>query len=183
MGRPLKPPRLYLRKLKNGPVWVVLDRGREVSTGTSDSREAIDYLRFYIAREYLKERKLPRSVMGCIYVIGIEDDPAGPVKIGFSANLEKRLIALQTGIHRRLVVLGSYPAKRSEEAELHKQLAHLSAGGEWFHRGPEIESVIRHGMTHWHPRPFFSIQREIRRKHKEEKLTDTMTAAPSQGAR
>jgi hypothetical protein len=54
------------------------------------------------------------------------------VKIGFTTKLAHRLYTLQTGNHRDLELLVSFPASRAIERDLHQKFADLHVRGEWF---------------------------------------------------
>ncbi len=65
----------------------------------------------------------------CVYFIG----DGGFVKIGFTANLEKRLKQLQTGHRTPLYVLATIPGgTRNTERLLHEELKQHRGNGEWF---------------------------------------------------
>lgn len=69
-----------------------------------------------------------------IYVIAARLE--GPVKIGFSANPERRLRQLQTG-HAEALILHHTQAFEPKRAKLieriiHKTIKHLRCHGEWF---------------------------------------------------
>lgn len=70
------------------------------------------------------------------------DEPDAPVKVGFTANVEKRLAGLQSGHHAELKVLVAVDGDRSHESELHGYFAASRLRGEWFRRDPLIEAVI-----------------------------------------
>lgn len=72
----------------------------------------------------------------------ISDGPDGPVKIGVSTNLERRLCTLQIGAGRLLTVLGSKPGTRADEKKVHAGLWGSRLRGEWFARTPEVERFI-----------------------------------------
>lgn len=64
----------------------------------------------------------------------------GPVKIGVTSDLDKRLKSLQTGHPELLVVLKWVPGDASIEALLHARFGHLRLAGEWFrHEGDLVE--------------------------------------------
>ena len=67
---------------------------------------------------------------GTVYCIG--EKPGGPVKVGFTTQLARRLADIQTGSPVPLVVLGSFAGTRGSEADLHEQFADLALHGEWF---------------------------------------------------
>ncbi len=57
----------------------------------------------------------------------------GAIKIGFSANVSKRMAQLQTGAACKLKLLAIYPgADRSIEKRLHETFADFRLEGEWF---------------------------------------------------
>jgi integrase len=58
MPRPTAPPRLYLRKRRDGAAqWIILDAGRQISTGASadDRRKAEKALETYLGRKHQPE--------------------------------------------------------------------------------------------------------------------------------
>jgi hypothetical protein len=78
---------------------------------------------------------------GMVYFIAAA---TGPVKIGFTeGKIAIRLSGLQCGSPVPLVVLGVFAGTRADEAALHKHLAAVRSHGEWFHRGPELDAVMR----------------------------------------
>lgn len=52
----------------------------------------------------------------------------GPVKIGFTDNLEQRLAGLEAKYQQPLAVLATMDGGRREESELHDRFAHLRLG-------------------------------------------------------
>src|SRR4029077_13210159 len=68
-----------------------------------------------------------------IYFIQAGDE-RGPIKIGFSADVEKRLASLRTGNHERLEVIAKImtDSPAAVESRLHEQFADLRLEGEWF---------------------------------------------------
>jgi hypothetical protein len=69
-----------------------------------------------------------------VYIIAADD--AGPVKIGFSKNPEKRLKQFQTGHPQPLRLCHSlaFEGKRAKGIEriIHQTINHLRVQGEWF---------------------------------------------------
>jgi Meiotically up-regulated gene 113 len=69
-----------------------------------------------------------------LYVIG--PDRSGPLKLGFSADPERRLKQLQTGHALPLYLYHSEPVAGSQarrlESLLHKSFNHRRQRGEWF---------------------------------------------------
>jgi hypothetical protein len=66
-----------------------------------------------------------------IYIVAPESG-GGPFKIGYSNNVPRRLIALQTGSPVPLVVLNVLPGNRDTEKFLHWVFEGKRSHGEWF---------------------------------------------------
>jgi hypothetical protein len=64
----------------------------------------------------------------------------GPIKIGRSVHVGRRLIALRTGTHERLVILATIDG--DHEARLHQLLARHRLRGEWFSPHPEVLAAV-----------------------------------------
>lgn len=67
---------------------------------------------------------------------------AGTVKVGFSANLRKRMIDLQTSASEPLAMAFSCAGDRELERALHAFLAPHVVSGEWFRYGAHIHDLI-----------------------------------------
>lgn len=80
-----------------------------------------------IAREF---KKYKEKYPGFVYFI--QGDSGGPIKIGYTEDVCKRLKVLQTGHFDTLIVLASFPASMKEEKNLHKKFSELQLKGEWF---------------------------------------------------
>lgn len=65
-----------------------------------------------------------------VYFLQAED--GGPIKIGYSRDVGKRVRTLQAGSSRRLRVLAMLPGGADTEARLHERYASLRCHGEWF---------------------------------------------------
>lgn len=70
------------------------------------------------------------------------------VKIGFTSNISRRMNMLQTGHHRELKLLASYPYRnadlaRTKESLLHEQFVHCRVRGEWFKAAPVKRFITR----------------------------------------
>ncbi len=76
-------------------------------------------------------------MMGWVYFIQC-NGPTGPVKIGWSANVNRRQSDLQMSTPYDLALIGKHYGERSLEAELHALFADHSIRGEWFHPHPDI---------------------------------------------
>lgn len=66
------------------------------------------------------------------FVYFIQARGGGPIKIGYSANPEKRLAALQTASPYDLAILAIRPGSRDDEAALHDRLSAHRLRGDWF---------------------------------------------------
>ncbi|MFN3582904.1 GIY-YIG nuclease family protein [Phenylobacterium sp.] len=104
------------------------------------------------AKEVLRDLEPPVLVAPeghcCVYVIGCRRDP---VKVGFAADVTKRLHALQTGSPKRLRVFGTVivraEAARKVELACHNRLAHRRRTGEWFEIDAEDALFVLRGIA------------------------------------
>jgi hypothetical protein len=67
----------------------------------------------------------------------------GPIKIGFSEVLDKRLRAIERQIEEPIRVLGTIPGSYADEARLHRHFKAQALGGEWFDSSEALHEVIR----------------------------------------
>jgi hypothetical protein len=81
--------------------------------------------------------------LGYVYWVGPQD--RGPVKIGWARNPHKRVSELQTGHPEELVVLALIPGSRSNERNIHRELASSRIRGEWFDRDAALSTAERLG--------------------------------------
>jgi hypothetical protein len=88
-----------------------------------------------------------------IYFIQHEDDPDGPVKIGYSGDPEQRLSTLQIASHKKLVILGVIPGDISVEHRLHETFDAARLDGEWFDLTDDIRALIETSVQSWVPLP------------------------------
>jgi len=80
------------------------------------------------------------SRSGRIYFIQRGTD--GPIKIGFSTNLQARLRTLQTANTDELILLYSEAGMELHEARLHTRFKRHHITGEWFRPDAEILDYI-----------------------------------------
>lgn len=66
---------------------------------------------------------------------------SGPVKIGVTADLERRLLDLQCGNHEELHVIRTEPGSGAVEAWLHQRFDGRLIRGEWFHFHPTMLTI------------------------------------------
>lgn len=76
---------------------------------------------------------------GTIYFVGFGD---GPIKIGFTANLDYRMEHLQTACPYKLELLATVKGGLGTERELHTRFAEHRIRGEWFSPAPDILAEI-----------------------------------------
>ena len=105
------------------------------------TRQAIAHL------ERMQRRGKPKARQVMAYFIGAE---TGPVKIGQTTDIRRRLSALQVASPVRLTLLAVCRGG-CQERMYHSQFAHSRLHGEWFERTPEIEAEIaRLNRRHCH---------------------------------
>jgi hypothetical protein len=76
------------------------------------------------------------------YVYFVQMDRIGPIKIGFSVNVEKRLLSLQTASPYPLKLLCIIPGSEKLEKEIHYSFREMRMEGEWFLPHPFILKEI-----------------------------------------
>jgi hypothetical protein len=86
--------------------------------------------------EFLYRSKYPG------YVYFIQGETGGPVKIGYSDDVSKRLKGLQTGHPDNLIILFAYPGSQNDEKAIHERLNNHRLRGEWFRPDNELFLVI-----------------------------------------
>lgn len=79
-----------------------------------------------------------------VYFIGCE---TGPIKIGLSTDLGRRLASLQAGCPFPLMIMATLDGGRSDELAYHRQFAASRLHGEWFERTPAILAEIERLTT------------------------------------
>ena len=67
---------------------------------------------------------------GLIYVI--QGESGGPMKIGYTKDLQKRIATLQTGYPDNLKVVLTFPGSLKIEQKIHNDLTQYRMRGEWF---------------------------------------------------
>ena len=68
----------------------------------------------------------------------IVDENKNFCKIGYTENLEKRLVSIQIGNPLKLFVLSVIEGTEETEIKIHQMFLHLHKRGEWFLFMPEI---------------------------------------------
>lgn len=62
----------------------------------------------------------------------------GPIKIGCSDDVEKRIAQMQIGCPYELALLWQIKGDNEDEASLHEQWKHEKVRGEWFHPSEQL---------------------------------------------
>jgi hypothetical protein len=78
---------------------------------------------------------------GTIYFV--QSERGGPIKIGFTDNLKRRLASMRTHSADKLVVLATCKGDLTDERRLHERFAAHRVRGEWFAPAAELLAAIR----------------------------------------
>jgi len=73
----------------------------------------------------------------------IQGENGGPIKIGLTQDIKKRLASLQTGYPDNLVVLALLPGDATIESEIHKLFSLYKLRGEWFQPDDKILAIVK----------------------------------------
>lgn len=102
-------------------------------------RSAVNWRFKIIHSEKASEDEQAQTKQSGVYFIQQGND--GPIKIGYAADVEKRLATLQVGNPTPLNLLGVHKGTMKTEKELHKRFAEHRLSGEWFVPTPEIYNI------------------------------------------
>lgn len=119
---------------KDVPLYGVLSTGLWQSLETYGRVEATPV-------RYDSDYVPPKEREGVVYFI--QAGPGGPIKIGWSQEVDRRIAELQTANARKLILLGTVPGTLETEASLHVQFSHLRLEAEWFQDSEEIQVFLR----------------------------------------
>lgn len=84
----------------------------------------------------------PASPTNTVVYFVRREDATGPVKIGCTSDLPRRLEMLSSRRQESLTLLASAPATFSDEKRLHQMLASDQVYGEWFTLSDALAAVI-----------------------------------------
>lgn len=70
----------------------------------------------------------------------------GPIKIGLTWNVNKRVDQIQISTPAELRILGVIPGEMALESEIHKKFEHLKIKGEWFKPGQDLLDFIANNV-------------------------------------
>lgn len=109
----------------------------------ASTRVRVDELRAATSNRARRRRYLrPERLMVGQVVYFVQAKSGGPIKIGTTANLERRFVVLQSGSPVTLVVIGAVPGGAMLEAALHRRLANHRLHGEWFADTEDVRVAI-----------------------------------------
>jgi hypothetical protein len=97
-----------------------------------------------------------------VYMIQTGDD--GPVKIGLTRDVRRRLETLQISSPTRLRLLALFEGSRELECELHRRFAAARIKGEWFKPIPELIEFAKGGAA----QAKALLTKSVRRSRREE---------------
>lgn len=83
----------------------------------------------------------PKDRDGLVYFVEAGGD--GPIKIGWTQDVDRRIAELQTANAHKLTLLGTVPGTMDREAALHARFSHLRLEAEWFRNSLEIHEFLR----------------------------------------
>lgn len=86
-------------------------------------------------RHHLHEMRWP---IATIYVVGFKNY----VKIGYTRDFTRRLMALQAGIPEPITVYGTFSGSMRTEAELHQRYARYKTRSEWFRKEGALKEFV-----------------------------------------
>lgn len=90
--------------------------------------------------EFRSSRRVSPGAKPCVYFIRAG---AGPIKIGFTTDIKRRLPGLQTSTPKRLRVLAVMPGRIGLERAMHQRFQEHRIAGEWFRPAPELLAFIK----------------------------------------
>lgn len=152
-GRKYIGPHLFLKRDRHlAPRWIIIDYGRQRSTGFGEHEKAKAEraLREYVKAMPAGSKRPPllkyhrkTRASGRIYFISSNDVPNFPIKVGFTTKDPSiRLSTLQGGCPYKLCVIGSIRGSASTEAELLKRFGADRLSGEWVARSSQLHEYV-----------------------------------------
>jgi len=102
--------------------------------------------------EQVKQNKLQQRILSPeqykpgknkMYVYFVQGEKGGPIKIGTSKDVNKRLHALHTGFPVKLKLLAVLPGNERVECGLHQRFKEFRLSGEWFRPVKELLEYIK----------------------------------------
>lgn len=84
----------------------------------------------------------PRPPSESRHIYFVQPRGGGPIKIGITSSVERRLKELQSGHPEELRVIGSFMGTQKDEARLHRELSRHRLHSEWFADSDEVRAAI-----------------------------------------
>lgn len=129
---------------KGDPRWEEYWKRKREEARAANVRKEIDAMREQEEEQKLIEsraKKPPKKTKGYVYFI--QGECGGAIKVGYSANPEKRLKELQTGYPDTLILLLMIPGTESTERALHREFESSRLNGEWFRPDKQVIDRIK----------------------------------------
>ena len=93
----------------------------------------------------MMERKMFSKITGYVYFVQIQD--TGPIKIGFTNDVKRRVIEHQASIPYELKLLYFFPGCKEDEKTLHHICQKDHIRGEWFWPSKHVFDEIEQQKT------------------------------------
>lgn len=96
-----------------------------------------------VALDILRDARAKPDAMGVVYLVSeVGNGFMEAVKVGWTSKTppESRMGDYQAGNPRKLVMLGTLPGTKADEAALHQRFIEHNILGEWFRPAPELLS-------------------------------------------
>lgn len=136
----------YVLRLSGRRSWYAkMPDGRIVSMRTDCERTAEQKLATLMSRTFgaVAKRKIAKPKasrrMGFVYFVQAQ---SGPVKIGWTHDVAKRVDHIQTHNHEQVSLLGIVAGTSEGEAWIHRALSAHRIRGEWFAYTPEVKVFV-----------------------------------------
>ena len=95
----------------------------------------------------------------------------GPIKVGVSDNMRKRVAGLDGMLPWRLSVIGWASGTRDDEQRIHERLWRHRLNGEWFRADDEVIRILAECSEH-------GVQMAIRRSYEAQKAMASIRQVP-----
>jgi hypothetical protein len=123
---------------EDDPRWEEYWERKGAQKRSQDKRDREDELCKLLGKDIMGSSQ---NATDCVYFI--QADVGGPIKIGYSADVFKRLSSIQVGYPYKLEILLAIPGSRKDEKDLHKKLKAYHLRGEWFNPNPQVLKTIK----------------------------------------
>ncbi len=125
---------------RDDPRWIDYNKRKEEEA----KAEALEIQRKQRLKE--EQKRKDKEFLYCQrypgFVYFIQGETGGPIKIGYSDDVLKRLKGLQTGHPDNLRILFTFPGNPEDEKAMHETLNAHRLRGEWFKPSTEVFSAI-----------------------------------------